>query len=83
MHLMAAEGASGSGSQSLLVQEMCEDTVAQKALIGTATASRGPKVEASPHPIFVGTTWQALLCTLSDKIGQAKSCPSFWLIGNK
>ena len=24
MHLMAAEGASGSGSQSLLVQEMCE-----------------------------------------------------------
>ena len=45
---------------SLLTCETCGDTVAQETRIGTATANLGPKVKASPHPIFVSTMWKSL-----------------------
>ena len=53
---------------SLLILETCGDTVAQKARIGTATASPGPKVKASLRPIFASIMWEAFPCTLSGTV---------------
>ena len=46
-----------------------QDTVAQKARIGTATANRGPKVKVFLRPTLARTMWKALLCMSSGLIG--------------
>ena len=59
LHLLAAEDEAGSsGSQS---PETCGNTVAQKALPGTATLSDGRKAKALLHLSSANATWTALL----------------------
>ena len=58
LHLLAAEGGSGS-------------------------ANRGPRVKAFLRPTFATTMWKALLCMLSDQIGQAERCPFSWKTVNQ
>ena len=58
---------------SLLTKETSGDTVAQKALTGTATLSHGLKAKALLHRSSANTTWKALLSLLWGKTSEVNS----------
>ena len=61
LHLWAAADEAGSSGSQSPILETCGDTVAQRALTGTAALSHGLKAKALLHLSTANTKWKALL----------------------